>query len=56
MHPDWSDNWLFQETKKIVIAIHQHITYTEWLDRLLGTPNHVHVHAYQVDLNEAILG
>ena len=47
MHPDWSDEWVFQETKKVVIAIHQHITYTEWLDRLLGTPNDVHVHAYQ---------
>ena len=29
MHPEWSDETAFQETKKIVVAIHQHIVYTE---------------------------
>jgi len=47
MHPEWSDETAFQETKKIVVAIHQHIIYTQWLDVLLGTPNDVHVHAHK---------
>ena len=46
MHPEWNDDWVFQETKKIVIAIHQNIVYAEWLDLLLG-PNDFHVHSYQ---------
>ena len=35
-HPDWTDEKLFQESRKINVAILQHITYTEYLDALLG--------------------
>jgi peroxidase len=31
LNPFWTDDQLFQETKRIVIAEYQNIIYSEWL-------------------------
>lgn len=37
LNPRWSDEVIFLETQRIVRAEIQHITYNEWLPKVIGT-------------------
>ena len=36
LNPTWTDEIIFQEARRILVAELQHITYTEWLPVLLS--------------------
>lgn len=35
-NPRWSDTQLFEEARKIIVAVQQHITYSHWLPLVVG--------------------
>lgn len=35
-NPHWTDNHTFYEARRIVIAVWQHLIYSEWLPLVLG--------------------
>ena len=39
LNPSWNDQTIFDETRRIVIGIYQHIIYNEWIPWLLGKPS-----------------
>nr|UCR61002.1 peroxidase [Aphelinus asychis] len=39
INPHWSDETIFQETRRITIAINQQISYYEWLPIFIGAEN-----------------
>ncbi len=41
MNPDWDGERIYQETRKIIGAMMQHITYTHWLPKVLGQVGNV---------------
>ncbi|XP_033217653.1 peroxidase [Belonocnema kinseyi] len=39
INPHWSDETIFQEARRILMAINQHISYVEWLPIFIGLEN-----------------
>jgi hypothetical protein len=53
-HPGWTDEQLYQEARRLVIAELQIITYTEWLPALLGSNALPAYTGYKPNVNPSI--
>src|SRR5207248_4380052 len=53
-HPTWTDEQLYQEARKMVIAELQMITYIEWIPALLGTNALPAYTGYKPNVNPSI--
>lgn len=49
LNPHWSDDKLFNEARRILSAVYQHIVYTEYLPALIGQN---FVNAFELDSKE----
>ena len=38
VNPNWNDERLYQESRKLVIGIYQHIIYDQWIPSVIGKP------------------
>lgn len=54
LHPDWTDEQLFQEARKINIADYQSIIYNEWIPAVLGTRALPGYSGYKSNVNPTI--
>nr|XP_042912629.1 peroxidase [Parasteatoda tepidariorum] len=46
LNPNWNDDKLYQESRRIVIALHQYIIYEDYLPFLIGSDNMVRYDLY----------
>ncbi|KAJ8402961.1 hypothetical protein AAFF_G00362750 [Aldrovandia affinis] len=58
INPHWGPNTLYQEARKILGAIHQVLTWEQYLPRVLGESGHVHLlplyRGYSADVDPSI--
>lgn len=46
LNPHWTSNKIYLETRRILGAITQHITYNDWLPRVIGHSNMLYYGLY----------
>ena len=51
VNPHWNDEKLYQEARKIVGALFQHVVYSQFMDAMLGPGNFVSVPKDELDLH-----
>ncbi|VDI64484.1 Hypothetical predicted protein [Mytilus galloprovincialis] len=54
LNPHWKDETVFQEARKIVIAMFQHITYNDFLPLIIGQASMVRFGLFSRDVNEGV--
>jgi peroxidase len=60
INPTWTDDKIFNETRKIVIAVYQHIIYNDWLPLITANSSlkpltgSVYYNGYDSNINPAI--